>query len=290
MSRQFVRLLGGELTCHSTLGQGSVFQFEIPGIPVQATHFVSQRSRCRVTGLQGGQRTYRLLVVEDNCENRQFLVQLLECVGFEVQEAENGQEAIGIWQQWQPHLVWMDIRMPTMDGYEATRRIRTLEIEQGNDSSLVRTKILALTASAFEDERVAILASGCDDLVCKPITEEILFNKLAEHLDVCYIYEEEPIAAMPSEIIVGEKVAFTNWQDLSPDWVNRLQRAARIADEELILHLLDEISSTQLPLANQLRSWVEILELDKLIEFTIEASQFLQNSNSQNSDQQNSDL
>ncbi|MGI0495338.1 PAS domain S-box protein [Alkalinema pantanalense CENA528] len=279
ISRQFVRLLGGELSCHSTLGQGSTFRFEIPVKTVQAINFVPQRSRHRVIGLQVNQPTYRLLIVEDNCENRQFLVQLLRPIGFEVQEAENGQEAIAVWQQWRPHLVWMDIRMPTVDGYEATRQIRALEAQEKNSPSILKTKILALTASAFEDERAAILASGCDDLVCKPITEEILFDKMAEHLEIRYIYEAGSLSTASSPEIANEIVFVDNVQNLSLDWITQLQRAARMADEELILQLLDELALTQASLANQLRSLVYALRLDKLIEFTIEASNDLENPN-----------
>ncbi|OUC11754.1 MAG: hypothetical protein B0A82_26560 [Alkalinema sp. CACIAM 70d] len=279
ISRQFVRLLGGELTCHSTLGQGSTFRFEIPVNPVQAINFVPQRSRHRIIGLQVSQPTYRLLIVEDNCENRQFLVQLLRSIGFEVQEAENGQEAIAVWQQWRPHLVWMDIRMPIMDGYEATRQIRALEAKEDSPLSSAKTKILALTASAFEDERAAILASGCDDLVCKPITEEILFDKMAEHLEIRYVYDEGSLSTVSSQEIANEIVSVDNVESLSLDWITRLQRAARIADEELILQLLDELALTQASLANQLRSLVYAFRLDKLIEFTIEASHYLENPN-----------
>jgi CheY-like chemotaxis protein len=92
-------------------------------------------------GLEPGQPTYRILVVEDKWANRQLMVRLLAPLGFEVKEATNGQEAIALWQDWHPHLIWMDMRMPVMDGYEATREIKA----RSGDRSPV---ILALTANA----------------------------------------------------------------------------------------------------------------------------------------------
>ena len=82
----------------------------------------------------------------------------------QTREAENGVEAIAIWEEWQPHLIWMDMRMPVMDGYEATRQIKSHLKGQA-------TVIIALTASALEEEKTIILSSGCDDFVRKPFQQ-----------------------------------------------------------------------------------------------------------------------
>ena len=79
-------------------------------------------------GLAPDQPEYRILVVEDRLENRLLLVHLLTRIGFVVREAENGQEAIALLSSWQPDLIWMDIRMPVMDRYEATRQIKAREM------------------------------------------------------------------------------------------------------------------------------------------------------------------
>ena len=109
-------------------------------------------------------------------------MRFLTTVGFQTRTATNGTEAIKIWQQWQPHLIWMDMRMPVMDGYEATKIIKAYS--QGN-----KTIIIALTATAFEEERGKILAVGCNDLVRKPFKESEIFDKMAEQLDITYLYE-----------------------------------------------------------------------------------------------------
>jgi CheY-like chemotaxis protein len=123
-------------------------------------------------------------VVDDNAANRALLVQLFAPLGFAVREAVNGEEAIAIWQAWAPHLIWMDMRMPMMDGYEATRRIKATVQGQA-------TVIVALTASALEEDRRLILSEGCDDYVRKPFREEALFEALQRHLGVAFVYEDE---------------------------------------------------------------------------------------------------
>ncbi|MEO1800864.1 MAG: response regulator [Cyanobacteria bacterium J06629_2] len=183
ISRQFVRLLSGDITIGSTLNRGTLVSFDIQATLAEATDIPSKGSPKRVIGLAPDQPEYRILVVEDKLASRQLLVKLLESVGFSVREAENGQQAIAEWQSWSPHLIWMDMRMPVMDGYEATQRIK--ETTEGQN-----TKILALTASAFEEEKAIILSAGCDDFVRKPFKEEVLFDKMTEHLGVQYLYAE----------------------------------------------------------------------------------------------------
>jgi CheY-like chemotaxis protein len=114
-----------------------------------------------------------------------LLVNILSPLGFEVQEAADGEQAIAVWLRWQPHLIWMDMRMPVMDGYEATRRIKATP--QGQ-----QTVIIALTASALEEDRAVILAEGCDDYIRKPFREKDLFEALTKHLGVRFAYETPP--------------------------------------------------------------------------------------------------
>ena len=89
--------------------------------------------------------------------------------------------AIALWEEWSPHLIWMDMRMPVMDGYEATRRIKAHLQGQA-------TVIIALTAIAFDEARVVCLSAGCDDFVSKPIQEQVVLDKLTQHLGVQYLY------------------------------------------------------------------------------------------------------
>ena len=183
--KQYVELMGGQIGVASEPGKGSVFYFEIP---VSILPSVAERDELkprRILGLAEGQPRHRLLIVEDQPENRLLLRRLLNPLGFELREAVNGQEAVALFEQWHPHLIWMDIRMPVMDGLEAVRRIRATPAG-------AETKIIALTAHALEEEREPIMAAGCDDLVRKPFGDQEIFGALARHLRLKFIYEEAP--------------------------------------------------------------------------------------------------
>ena len=124
ISRQFIQMLGGDISTTSTLGKGSLFEFEVLVSLLEEFELTSTQLVHRVRALEPDQPAFRLLVVEDRETNRQLLVRMLRPLGFEVKEAANGYEGIEIWERWKPHLIWLDIRMPHMDGYETCRRIQ----------------------------------------------------------------------------------------------------------------------------------------------------------------------
>ena len=198
-------------------------------------------------------------MVEDNPENRQLLVSLLSEIGFHVRQVVNGEEAIEQFEQWQPHLIWMDMRMPVLDGYEATQRIRALP---GGD----QVKIVAITASAFKEQRNRILEVGCDELIHKPYKANEILGVMEKLLGVRYRFENatgdspletagvnaDAIAALPREIrsILFEaaltlnredfKKALAEVQELAPKLVEGLGRMADEFRFDRILQLLEE--------------------------------------------------
>jgi signal transduction histidine kinase/ligand-binding sensor domain-containing protein/DNA-binding NarL/FixJ family response regulator len=183
ISEQFAHLMDGDLTVDSEYGTGSTFSFTFPVKTLDAIALRSAQTQRRVVGIEEDQPTFRLLVVDDKEVNRQLMVKFLEPYGFEVREAINGQEAVDIWEEWEPHLIWMDMRMPVMDGYEATRRIKATT--KGH-----ATVIIALTASALEEDRVVILSEGSDAYIRKPFRQEEIYEALTTHLGVRFLYEE----------------------------------------------------------------------------------------------------
>jgi len=183
--KQYVELMGGQIGIASEPGKGSEFYFSIPVSVLPSVAEPEEPKHGRILGLAEGQPRHRLLIVEDQAENRLLLRRLLEPLGFELREAANGQEAVALFEQWHPDLIWMDIRMPVMDGLEAIRRIRATKAG-------AVTKIIALTAHALEEERSAIVAAGCDDFVRKPFREQEIFDALARHLLLKFIYEKVP--------------------------------------------------------------------------------------------------
>jgi PAS domain S-box-containing protein len=262
ISRQFVRLMGGDLTFSSELGVGSIFKFSIPIELADAADVPTARPARRVIGLQPEQPVCRLLVVDDREASRRLLVRLLEPLGFELREAVNGQEAVDTWEDWEPHLIWMDMRMPVMDGHEAARRIKATTQGQA-------TVIVALTASAFEEDRAMILSGGCDDFVRKPFREEEIFGMLTKHLGVRFLYEEEgaqPIA-VPSGV-AKDSLTAEALAALPADWVTSLHQAAAQLDAELILDLLDRIRAQNAPVADALESLVHGFRFDTIMALT----------------------
>ncbi|WP_416671907.1 hybrid sensor histidine kinase/response regulator [Egbenema bharatensis] len=256
ISREFVQIMGGEITVESIPGKGTTFAFFIQVDLVDAGEVVVPQPTRRITALAPNQPTYRLLVVDDRAVNRELMQRLLAPLGFEVREAENGQQGVEVWQQWQPHLIWMDMRMPVMNGYDATQRIKSHLQGQA-------TVIIALTASAMEEERSVILSAGCDDFVRKPVQEEIILKKMAEHLGVQYIYEEV-LPQLSSDLPVQELQP----ADLAimPDiWVEELYQAANQADNQWLLRLIGQIPITETRLITTLSSWVRNFRCDKII-------------------------
>lgn len=180
--KQYVELMGGRIAVASRPGKGSVFYFIIPVRVLPSLPERDELKHRRILALAEGQPRYRLLIVEDQPENRLLLRRILDPLGFELREAANGREAVELFEQWHPDLIWMDIRMPVMDGLEAVRRIRAAPAGAG-------TKIIALTAHALDEEIAPILAVGCDGLVRKPFREQELFEAMAQHLRLKFIYE-----------------------------------------------------------------------------------------------------
>ena len=253
--KSFVELLGGEISVESKPGEGSIFHFNVPVALAEGTEKDgSEPARPAVLGLEQDQPTWRILVVEDNAENRLLLNSLLVQVGFDTRQAENGEEAVTLFEQWQPHFIWMDMRMPVMDGYQATAKIRSLT---GGDT----VKIVAITASAFKEQRRGILEAGCDEVVHKPFQSHEIFDTMREQLGIRYIYEEE-IDKPPSsaEKVIDIALAKKMATSLPEQLFDGLKEAAVALDMEEAREVLERIAETQPELAAMLRMSVEEMD------------------------------
>lgn len=263
ISRKLVQFMGGELTVQSVLGQGSTFQFTLPvEVATEAQGCEGLGDRMAI-GLAPHQPPYRILVVDDQHENRLLVRHLCHRVGLSVLEATTGQEALSVWQQWRPHLIWMDIRLPDLDGEEVTRRIRATE-EQSlvNASAEAPTVIVALTAQALVGDRDLALAAGCDDYISKPFPEEMLFRKMTEHLGVEFIYADAPLKNFPVEKpLLPEDLGV-----MPRDWVIALYEIAPSCEEMAVMQLIEQIPSDYSSLRQGLETLTYDFEFNKLMD------------------------
>ena len=261
ISRKFVQLMGGDIGVSSQVEHGSTFKFDIQVTVVDASEVEKMQQKVRrVIALEPNQPRYRLLIVDDKPINRQLLIKLLNPLGFELKEASNGREAVDIWNEWEPHLIWMDMRMPVIDGYEATKEIKSTTKGQA-------TIIIALTASVFEEERAVVLSAGCDDFVRKPFREEDIFGTMNKHLGVRYIYDDTTNEQRSIETEKGDRQVLTSAAitALPAEWVVNLQQALLQGDLQLMGAVIEKIRTLNTQLANVLQGCIDNFEYDRIL-------------------------
>jgi adenylate cyclase len=260
ISHKLAEFMGGEIAVKSIVGQGSTFKLTLPVTLPSPAQIPAQNLTPPVIGLAPGEPNYRILIVEDILENRLFLVQLLSSVGFEVGEAENGQAAIIMWQNWQPDLILMDIRMPVMDGYQATQQIKATPKGQ-------QIPIIALTASVFQEQE-NIIKIGCNDLIQKPFSAEQLFTTIAKYLGVryCYAQEENHRENNSSGASLLESDALealgASLAAMPSQWRTELYAAASCLDETRCIELIEEISLEYAEIYQKLTDLIKDFRLD----------------------------
>jgi len=266
ISRKFVQLMGGEMTVSSVVGRGTTFKFDIKVGVVDATDIEGKKPTRRVIALEPNQPRYRILIVDDRYDNRQLLIKLLNPLGFELKEASNGKDAIALWDCWEPHLIWMDMRMPVMDGYEATKQIRATTKGQA-------TAIIALTAIAFEEERAVVLSAGCDDFLRKPFRESDIFEAMHKHIGVRFVYEgstQRDLAIAEDE--ENNVLTAATFAALPGKWVASLEQAILSVNLKLVFALIEQIRPENAALANTLNSCINNFEYDKILSLITESA------------------
>ncbi len=351
ISRKYVQLMGGDISVSTTPGVGSTFAFDVQIALTCPREIPINQIKSQIRALAPSEKVYRILVVDDSKESRILLVKILTSLGFEVNEATDGSEAIANWESWQPHLIFMDMRMPVMDGYEATRIIKAREIGHGTantsrrfpklkqlvssgsqylaeeltdsvegevlkvvckesstpettgviqndasgastlrsrmpaalapaydfsrtmpDRSNTNTIIIALTASAFEEERQKILSIGCDDFIRKPFKQEVLLEKLSKHLGLKYTNQVETtntvVVDRATQIFVSVAELLGHLSQMSPEWLQQIHYAAASCSDELILELLKQIPSDNAQVFQVLRDLANNYQFEKIMELT----------------------
>ncbi|MDD1619840.1 MAG: PocR ligand-binding domain-containing protein [Methylococcaceae bacterium] len=248
ITRQFVELMGGTISVESTLGKGSLFRVELPVELADVVNVPKPETKTQreIVGLAPGQPCYRILIAEDQHENRLLLNRLMTGAGLEVKLAENGEQCVKLFQDWRPDLIWMDKQMPLMDGIEATQRIRGLP---GGD----KVKIVAVTASAFKEEQQEMLDAGMDDFVRKPYRFDEIYECLSRQLGVQYIYADaQPTAEVATEPLTAEMLLV-----LPADLQSELRDALESLEVELIISAIGKVATYDISLYKTLSRLAE---------------------------------
>ncbi|MDY6900246.1 MAG: ATP-binding protein, partial [Cyanobacteriota bacterium] len=261
--QRFVQLMGGDINLESTLQKGTTVTFDILAGLVDTLIENQSLPKGQVIGLVENQPEFSILIVEDNWDNRQLLIQILSPIGFRLIEANNGQEAVDLWERYQPNLVLMDMRMPVMDGYQATTIIKQKEAEKQINTEL-GTPIIALTATAFNENRKLMLKIGCDDFIPKPFQEEVLLEKIARYTGAKYIYEFDQMINASEENISLEDLTPEALQVMSEKWCRQINSAALSCNQNLVLQLIEEIPQEYNKLKNQLNYLVNSYQFNRI--------------------------
>jgi signal transduction histidine kinase/DNA-binding response OmpR family regulator/HAMP domain-containing protein len=274
ISKKLIEMMGGELQVKSILGKGSVFwlELELPSV----TKWVETRIENTIIGFKGEKR--KVLVVDDKWENRSVLVKLLLPLGFEVVEATNGEDALHKAIQFKPDVILMDLVMPVMDGFEATRQLRQLP-------DLNKVVVIATSASAFEHDQQSSFESGCNDFIAKPLRSSELLERLQRHLGLEWVYEvssqsEEGLKVQRLNI-EGSNVQLTSLQPATLDnqhdslvippaqELETLLALARVGDIKGILEQarrLEELEERYILFATELRQLAKGFQVKKIQE------------------------
>lgn len=292
ISRKYVRMMGGRMSVESEVGKGSRFSFDLPVEIADPPEKIEDRQdvQQRIVGMERGDPVPRILVVEDEEDNRNLLVHVLKSVGFQVREAVDGKAAIRVWEEWRPNLIWMDMRMPVMDGYEAVTAIRSRENAQTEGGRTDETEsrpcvIIALTADAFEEDRSNIITGGCDDFVRKPFHEDDIFSMLRKYLEVRFVYQPaEGNFERQAPEIGSEASSLEALASLPSEWLSSLAKGADEVDVNLLFATIDQVRTINTALAATLTRLANDFDYDEILAAILKVDELFPQSSIEESD------
>jgi signal transduction histidine kinase/CHASE1-domain containing sensor protein/DNA-binding response OmpR family regulator len=256
ISRRLVEMMGGELTVESTVGKGSVFQFHVPVTPAEGGRKTPAQETRQITGLVPGAGPVKILVVDDQKDNRDLLCTLLTNAGFEVREAENGKEAVDLFTRWSPHAVLMDLRLPVMDGYEAARQIKSTKTGR-------HVPVIAITASAFKSSKEQVFADGMDGFISKPFEPAELFDVLKQALKIEYAYADTPDQV--KDKASAWSLTSGDLDSLPEDLVQAMLQAVEQGNMARLRELITRVEKTDARVAHGLNTLAGQYAYDKLM-------------------------
>ncbi len=273
ITQQLVQLLEGTITVQSHPTTGSSFFVTLPVLASAQSPLAPPASEQAIVGLAPGHPRYRILIVEDQPENRLLLTRMLAQLDVEVQVAATGIDALHRWSTWHPHLVWLDIHLPGLDGHTVARHIRVQE-QRRQTAPLwqprPRTTLIALTSHATPQDRTLALAAGCDDYLSKPVQTEDLFLKMAQHLGCHYVYanSEVPLAApprLPALPSLQRPLSPLEQGALPTGWLTHLEQAAIAGEPPQCQHWVAQLPPPFAPLQQGLTDLIETFQFEEIL-------------------------
>jgi CheY-like chemotaxis protein len=255
ITRQFVQMMGGNIAVESTLGKGALFRVDLPLELASSAEILGPEIHKpgEVVGLVPGSPRYRIMIVEDQRENQLLLSRLMTDICLEVKIAENGERCLELFQDWHPDLIWMDRRMPVMDGIEATKRLRQLPEGQ-------KVRIVAVTASAFKEQQQEMLDAGMDDFVRKPYRFDEIYACLTRQLGVQFIYTDAQPTEPDTLRLTTERLSI-----LPQKLCNELIKALESLEQKQISTIIEQVLSYDLALYKTLSQLAENFEYQTIL-------------------------
>jgi signal transduction histidine kinase/CheY-like chemotaxis protein len=232
ISQKIVELMNTTIQVQSQVGVGSIFSFEVklPDALDWADSF-RMTSQGAIAGYEGKKR--KILVVDDRWENRSVLINLLEPIGFELLEAENGQEGMDRALTKQPDLIVTDLAMPVMDGFEFLEKVRS-------HPQLQEIPILVSSASAFEIDRHKSLAAGSNDFLPKPVQADILLEFIQKYLQLDWIYDQSQDSSSNKQ----GKIAPDKILPPAIEVLQQMRELAELGDLDSVVEIAQQIQAT----------------------------------------------
>jgi signal transduction histidine kinase/CheY-like chemotaxis protein len=256
ISREYAHLMAGEITVTSSVGAGSTFRFEFQA-PVTAVLPMAQGTPTRVTGLVPGQGDIRVLVVDDQGTNRELLRAMLEPIGFIVDEAWEGGEAITKARALPPRIILMDLVMPGMDGITATKILRSTLPDASR-------AIIGISASTFDQDKQHFLDAGLDAFIAKPFREQELYDLFHHYAGVQFATEEREA----SRTITPRGAAGLTLAKMPEEWQAEFRQALALGNITRIRQLGEEAKGPDPALAAYLLERAALYDLGGLQDLT----------------------
>ena len=266
ISRKLVRMMGSELQVESPPsippasggpgGPGTVFWFQLTVPEVDGAAPPMKADERRIIGYRGAQRT--VLIADDLKENRAVLANMLLPLGFNLEEAEDGRACFEKACQCQPDVIFLDLRMPVMDGFETARRIRAV-------AALHHVAVIAISASVYEDVQQRSLQAGCDAFLMKPVHYENLLAVLQTALQLTWVYEAPP----PESAAAAPAKRTEPAAPLPAAQVQELIELAATGRMKKLLHVLAEIEEanrSQQPFLEEMRQFAKKFQFKEIID------------------------